>query len=165
MRRSDRGIAAGWALLGATLTVGAAAMITAAQAQGEPPPPAPPPAAPNAPRPGGGFGGGGFGGGGQGQPGGPGFPGGPGVGPMRGFGMGAPVMTATDRFVYVLRGNTLYQFSVDGLRLVNQAQLPPRRGESLETMRPGAGRRPRGGAGAVPGSAPAGEAPARDRAR
>lgn len=113
MRRTDGWIAAGWAVLGATGAVGVAAMVTAVEAQ-EPPPV-------------GGFGGGrgGFGGG-QGQP---------GMGP-RAFTPAPPAMTATDRHVYVLRGNTLYQFDVNGLKLVGQAQLP----EMPPGGRPGGGR-------------------------
>jgi hypothetical protein len=57
--------------------------------------------------------------GGQGQGGG-GFPG----GPMMGMGGGGGSLTATDRYVYVLRGNTLYQFSADGLQLKARAELP-----------------------------------------
>ena len=105
MRRSDKWIAGGWALLGATLTVGAAAVITTAQAQDQGQPPAPGQGQP--------------GGGGFGQGGGGGFGGG-----MRFGGGGAPVITATERFVYVLRGNTLYQFDANGLRLLAQADLP-----------------------------------------
>jgi hypothetical protein len=77
------------------------------------------------PRPGGQ--GGGFpgrpGGGGQGgfPGGGGGFPGGP---PMMGMGGGGATMTATERYVYVLRGNTLYQFSAEGLKLLGKAELP-----------------------------------------
>ena len=84
--------------------------------------------------PGGGFGGGqggpggGFGGG-QGGPGG-GFGGGQG-GPGGGFGGGMrmgggaqPVVTATDKYVYVLRGETLFQYAAEGLKLVAKAQLP-----------------------------------------
>ena len=64
----------------------------------------------------------------------------PGQGPMGGPGMGAPggnagpgmmrmgpppaALTATDKYVYVLRGETLYQFSADGLRLLAKSELP-----------------------------------------
>ena len=87
----------------------------------------------------GGPGGGGFPGG-QGGPGGGGFPGGqggpgggfgggqggPGGGMMRGMMGGGmqPVVTATERYVYVLRGDTLFQYSAEGLKLVAKATLP-----------------------------------------
>lgn len=71
--------------------------------------------------------------GGQGGPGGGGFPGGQG-GPGGGFGGGMmrgmmgggmqPVVTATERYVYVLRGDTLFQYSAEGLKLVAKATLP-----------------------------------------
>jgi hypothetical protein len=35
-----------------------------------------------------------------------------------------PTMTATDKYVYVLRGDTLYQFSTDGLKLLAKSELP-----------------------------------------
>ena len=35
-----------------------------------------------------------------------------------------PILTATDKYVYVLRGETLYQFSADGLRLLAKSELP-----------------------------------------
>ena len=81
----------------------------------------------------GGPGGGGFpggqggpGGGGFGGPGGGGFPGGQGGGMMRGMMGGGmqPVVTATERYVYVLRGDTLFQYSAEGLKLVAKATLP-----------------------------------------
>lgn len=51
------------------------------------------------------------------------------VGGMRGgMGMMTPVVTATDRCVFVLRGGTLYQFDVNGLRLLAQTQLPAGQG-------------------------------------
>lgn len=83
------------------------------------------------PRPGG-QGQGGFPGrpGGQGGfpggPGGGGFPGGPPMGGMgmMGMGGGGATMTATDKYVYVLRGNTLYQFAAEGLKLLGKAELP-----------------------------------------
>ena len=76
----------------------------------------------------GGPGGGGFPGG-QGGPGGGGFPGGQGGqggGMMRGMMGGGmqPVVTATERYVYVLRGDTLFQYSAEGLKLVAKATLP-----------------------------------------
>ena len=47
--------------------------------------------------------------------------------------MGHSNMVANDKFVYVLRGNTLYQFSTDGLKLVSKAELPrPERPEPRE---------------------------------
>ena len=53
-------------------------------------------------------------------------PGGPG---MRDHGMmmhmmSRPTMTATDKYVYILRDDTLYQFSADGLKLLGKAELP-----------------------------------------
>ena len=133
---------------GSLLTLGAAATITVVQAQERP-------------------GQGGFPGGGQqgGFPGGGpqgGFPGGPQGGfPGGGFGQGGgmrgPMMmgmggapatvTATDKFVYVLRGDTLMQFSVDGLKLVAKATLP--RDEPRQPGGPGEGGR--GGEGGRPG--------------
>ena len=73
----------------------------------------------------GGPGGGGFPGG-QGGPGGGGFGGGQGGGMMRGMMGGGmqPVVTATERYVYVLRGDTLFQYSAEGLKLVAKATLP-----------------------------------------
>ena len=55
--------------------------------------------------------------------------GGPGMG---GQGMGPgmmrmgppPAIVATEKYVYVLRGETLYQFSADGLRLLARSELP-----------------------------------------
>ena len=35
-----------------------------------------------------------------------------------------PLLTATDKYVYVLRGETLYQFSTDGLKLLARSELP-----------------------------------------
>ena len=87
----------------------------------------------------GGPGGGGFPGG-QGGPGGGGFPGGQGGGMMRGM-MGGmmggmqPVVTATERYVYVLRGDTLFQYSAEGLKLVAKATLP----QDENRQRPGGG--------------------------
>lgn len=37
---------------------------------------------------------------------------------------GGAVVTATDRFVFVLRGDTLYKFDASNLRLLAQTQLP-----------------------------------------
>ena len=100
MRNSKGWIAAGGAVMGAALTIGAAALVSSAQAQQQPPP-------------GGGFGGGGFGGG-QRPPGG-GFGG--------GF-MGGAQMTATDKYLYILRGNTVYQLDATNLKMLNQTELP-----------------------------------------
>lgn len=123
-------VALGYVALGVGLTLGAAGTMEWASAQ-------------NTKKPGasqsepfaGEFGqppqGGGFPGGGQGFPGGgpgQGFPGGGpgqgfrGMGPMMGGG-GASV-TATEKYVYVLRGDNLYQYSVDGLKLTAKAVLP-----------------------------------------
>ena len=120
-------MAAGWALLGATVTAGGMALVTNVRAQEGP-----------APRPGGGaqpF---------PGAPGGPGqFPSGPGQfpgGPGSQGGPGAPgspgmmnpprpitgpsSVTANDRYVYVVQGNMLYQFDAGTLELRVQKQLP-----------------------------------------
>lgn len=113
MRNKRWRTAAGFAALGATAALGTAALIATAQAQQQDRPGQPPP-------PGGGFPGGGRFGGGM---------------------MMMPVMTATDKYVYILRGNTLYQFDAGSLTLVKQADLPRPAG--------GPGRRPGGdGAGA-----------------
>ena len=74
--------------------------------------------------------------GGQGGPGGGGFPGGQGGGMMRGM-MGGmqPVVTATERYVYVLRGDTLFQYSAEGLKLVAKTTLP----QDENRQRPGGG--------------------------
>ena len=42
---------------------------------------------------------------------------------MRAGGSGASV-AASGNYVYVVSGGTLYQFSVDGLKLVTKAQIP-----------------------------------------
>jgi hypothetical protein len=42
---------------------------------------------------------------------------------MMGGGM-QPVVTATERYVYVLRGDTLFQYSAEGLKLIAKATLP-----------------------------------------
>ena len=137
-----------WMAVGSALTICAAATMQHAQAQrqgGQ----------------GGGFGGqgggqGGFGGQGGGFPGGGGqggFPGGPGgqgggfpgggpMGMMRGPGGGAS-LTATDKYVYVLQGNMLYQYSVEGLKLTAKVQLPQQQGGP-------------GGPGGFPGGGPGG---------
>lgn len=39
-------------------------------------------------------------------------------------GAGGASVAASDRYVYVLRGSTLYQYSADGLKLVAKAELP-----------------------------------------
>ena len=49
--------------------------------------------------------------------GGPGSPGMMRIGPP-------PVMTASEKYVYILRGETLYQFSADGLKLLARSELP-----------------------------------------
>lgn len=46
-----------------------------------------------------------------------------GLGVMRGLG-GSASVAASDRYVYVLRGDTLMQLSVDGLKVVSQTKLP-----------------------------------------
>jgi len=136
--------ALGYMAAGSVLTLAGAAVITTAQAKD----PAPKKSAPAQEAPQGGFPGGPQGGrggfpGGPGQggfPGGPGqggFPGGPGQGgfpggpggqggmrPMMGM-MGAPAsLVATDKYVFVLRGDTLMQFTTDGLKLVGKTTLP-----------------------------------------
>lgn len=50
-----------------------------------------------------------------------------GQGGMRVSGSGGSV-AASGNYVYVLSGNTLYQFSVDGLKLVAKTTLPTVRG-------------------------------------
>ena len=52
-----------------------------------------------------------------------------GLGVMRGLGGGASV-AASDRYVYVLRGDTLMQLSVDGLKVVGQTKLPSVAGDT-----------------------------------
>ena len=37
---------------------------------------------------------------------------------------GSASVAASERYVYVLRGSTLYQYSADGLKLVAKAELP-----------------------------------------
>ncbi len=151
---------------GSLLTLGVAATMGNVQAKD----PAPKSASAPQERPGqGGFPGGGpqggFPGGGPqgGFPGGGpqgGFPGGGfGQGGMRGpmmMGMGgAPAtVTATDKYVYVLRGETLMQFSVDGLKLVAKTTLP--RDERPGPGGPGDGPAPGrpGGQGPRPGNLP-----------
>lgn len=133
-------------VLGSALTLGVAATMQQARAQKTgsaselaaqelPPPPQQ-----------GGFGGRGGGFGGQGGPGGfggppgggQGFggPGGQGFGPGgQGRGMGmmgmgpAPSITATDKYVYILRGDQLLQYSADGLKLVAKTTLPRPEGQ------------------------------------
>jgi hypothetical protein len=142
--KSARWQVMGGMALGAILTVGFAATMQHASAQKSADSsntkdtvaqelPAPP-------QRGGGFGGGqgGFGDppgggqggfGGQGGPPGGGFGGGPG-GQGRGMGMmgmpmgGGASITATEKYVYVLRGDQLLQYSVDGLKLTAKATLP-----------------------------------------
>jgi hypothetical protein len=48
---------------------------------------------------------------------------------MAGMMQPAPAIAVADGFVFVVYGNTLYQFSIDGLKLVNQYEFPrPARG-------------------------------------
>jgi hypothetical protein len=54
------------------------------------------------------------------------FPFGQGGGMKMGGGSGS--VAASGNFIYVLSGNTLYQFSVDGLKLVAKTTLPTVRG-------------------------------------
>ena len=109
---------AGWATLGATAAVGAAAVVATVRAQDAPPPPAPRPGQ-----------GGGF-------PGGPGgFPGGF-MGPGR-IGGPAPVSVAVgEGAVFVVRGNTIYKMNPQSLRVEGQTTLPeerrPRPGGALD---------------------------------
>lgn len=84
-----------------------------------------------------------------------GFPGGPpmGMGPM----MGGPVMTATPTTVYVLRGNSLFAFDAQTLRLKARTELPPPEFGPGGPGFPG-GPRPGFPGGGAPGSgAPGGE--------
>jgi hypothetical protein len=79
----------------------------------------------------------------------PGFPGmmaGP-VGPL------STAMAATDRYVYVLRGNTLYAFDARTLRQAASTTLEP-------PATPARDRQPRPGPGALPGPVPEPLAPA-----
>ena len=125
MQRTNKGMAAGWALLGATATLGAAALINAVQAQD-----APGGAAPGAGDPGA-------------------------MGRMPGRGMAGPAtIAANNQSVFVLRGNTVYRMDATSLKVVEQAQLPaPSR--MMDGDQPGgAGRRGGGGAGAAPGANP-----------
>jgi len=137
--------ALGYMAAGAVLAIAGAAVITTAEAKDPAPkkavkaqedPQGGFPGGPQGGFPGGPQGGrGGFPGGPGGQggfPGGPGgqggFPGGPGgqgmMRPMMGM-MGAPAtITATDKYVFVLRGDQLLQYSTDGLKLVGKAMLP-----------------------------------------
>jgi hypothetical protein len=43
---------------------------------------------------------------------------------MRAGGGGGGSVAASGNFVYVLSGNTLYQFSADGLKLVTKTTIP-----------------------------------------
>lgn len=111
MQRRNKNIVAGWALLGATVAVGGVTLATTARAQEMPATPATPaPGQEMQPMPG--------------TPGAPGAMGGeaPFPFPRRG---GETVITANDRFVFVLRGSTLYKMDVADLRLLAQTQLPP----------------------------------------
>ncbi len=142
---TDRILAIGWATLGATIAVGAAAIVATVRAQDAPPPPVPR----------------------QGQggrfPGG--FPGGPGGFLGGGRVGGPPVAVAVgEGAVFVVRGNTLYKMNPQSLRVEGQTALPdegrrsPREGVSpddadLRDLPPGAPPRPgnrRPGGGAPP---------------
>ena len=50
------------------------------------------------------------------------------LGQVGGMKTGGGSVAASGNFVYVLSGNTLYQFSVDGLKLVAKTTLPTVRG-------------------------------------
>lgn len=104
-RGTDRFMAIGWATLGATVAVGAAAIVATVRAQGEPPPPVPRQGQ-----------GGGFPGG---------FPGGPGGFLGGGRAAGPPVAVAVgEGAVFVVRGNTLYKMDPQSLRVEGQTPLP-----------------------------------------
>lgn len=164
MAMTTKQIVLGSMAAGSLLTLGVAGTIATVQAK-DPAPLAQErpgqggfPVGPQGGFPGGPGGQGGFPGG-QGGPGGPGgFPGGGfGQGGMRMMGMGgAPAtVTATEKYVYVLRGDTLMQFSVDGLKLVAKTTLPrderqPGPGGQGDPNAPG---RP-GGQGRRPGNLP-----------
>ena len=67
------------------------------------------------------------------------------MGPMMGMGGGGASITATEKHVYVLRGDQLLQYSVDGLKLTAKATLPrPERPEGGPGG-PGGGEGRRGG--------------------
>lgn len=57
-------------------------------------------------------------------------PGGPGEGPRQGLGQmmrtggGSGSVAASEKYVYVLQGGTLYQYSADGLRVTGQTRVP-----------------------------------------
>ena len=112
----------GGAAAGAALTLFGMAAMERAQAQD--------PGQGGQARPGGQQGGfgrpggqGGFGGQ-QGGPGGGGFGGPGGMMGMMGGGGGGTSIAATDKYVYIVRGNTLYQYAVEGLKLLAKAELP-----------------------------------------
>lgn len=71
-------------------------------------------------------------------------PGGAGANMRQMAAMVPPAIAVSDGFVFVVYGGTLYQFTVDGLKLVAQVDLPGRRG----------GNRPGGPGGALPPAAP-----------
>jgi len=90
------------------------------------------------------------------------MPGGPGMMGRQGIGIGLrpqmpAVLTATSDYVYVLRGNMLYQFAVKGLTLQKKAILPEARQPMPNGMaRPGGNRLEREGReGGRRGNAPA----------
>lgn len=70
--------------------------------------------------------------------------GGPGGMRMFAGARGGVALTAYGDYVYVLRGNTLYQFAADGLKLVNTVTLEEERprGQQDGPRREPAGRRP-----------------------
>jgi hypothetical protein len=57
------------------------------------------------------------------------------------MGGGGGSVAASGNFVYVLSGNTLYQFSADGLKLVAKTTLPNVRGGEDGSAGRGGGRR------------------------
>ena len=135
MQRNNKWLATGGAVLGATLAVGAMAVMTTAKAQDDPGRQSPEGRQRDQGR--------------QRYPGRPGDfvrprdpgpPGGFGGPMMRGGGFGgAPVITANERYVFILRGNTIYKLDVVSLRVLAQSELPaPRMG--FEGGRPPAGR-------------------------
>jgi hypothetical protein len=65
------------------------------------------------------------------------------LGQVGGMKTGGGSVAASGNFVYVLSGNTLYQFSVDGLKLVTKIILPTndRRGGEDGSAGRGGGRR------------------------
>ena len=116
-------------LLGTVLVLGAAVAVALAQ-PGEQ----------------GGAPGGGGGAGGPGMPGmggGPGMMGGPFMG-MRGGPPGSVAVTATDKYLFIVRGNTVFQLDVNTLEILKQKELPEpeRGGPDRQGMGGGARQRP-----------------------